>query len=54
MRSDDYYEIVDIAISLNEQRVKIGGRLAQKVRMAAKRCNHPARQQAIEMTSSAG
>ena len=39
MQMNDYIEIIDIATGLIDNGVTIGGKLAQKVRMAAKKLN---------------
>lgn len=43
MDIDDYNEITDVAMGLLGNGLKIGGRLAQKIRMAAKRSDHAAK-----------
>jgi len=50
---EDYKEIVDVAVGLLGNGVSIQGRLAQKVRMAAKRSNHPASNSILDTIKSA-
>jgi len=50
---EDYQEIVDVAVGLLENGVSIQGRLAQKVKMAAKRSDHPASNAILDTVNSA-
>jgi hypothetical protein len=48
----DYNEITDIAAGLNHNGVKLGGRLAQRIRMAAKRSTHKYKEYVLQRSSS--
>jgi len=50
---EDYKEIVDVAVGLLENGVSIQGRLAQKVKMAAKRSDHPASNAILDTVNAA-
>jgi hypothetical protein len=43
MDIDDYNEISDVAMGMLGNGIKFGGRIAQKIRMAAKRSDHAAK-----------
>jgi hypothetical protein len=43
MDVEDYNEIVDVAMGMLGNGVKFGGRISQKIRMAAKRSDHAAK-----------